>query len=105
MDNLSLVQILLPLYDESGKSFSFSMFQDIERELTSQFGGVTSFSRSPARGRWIDEDGRVERDTVVVCEVMVSALDRAWWRDYKTALARRLGQDELVIRCMSLELL
>jgi hypothetical protein len=105
MKKKALVQILLPLYDKTGERFSLQVLQEIERDLASQFGGVTSFARSPARGRWVDEQGRVERDEVIVCEVMVSTLDRNWWRGYKTDLARRLGQHELVIRCMSLELL
>ena len=101
----ALVQILLPLYDKDGERFSLHVLQEIERELTSQFGGVTSFSRSPARGRWVDERGGIERDEVIVCEVMVPAVDRVWWLRYKDVLARRLGQSEIVVRSLPLELL
>jgi hypothetical protein len=101
----ALVQILLPLYDKDGERFSLHVLEEIERDLTSQFGGVTSFSRSPARGRWVDERGGVERDEVIVCEVMVPAVDREWWLRYKDVLARRLGQSELVVRSLPLEIL
>ncbi|WP_375021575.1 hypothetical protein [Agrobacterium sp. CR_3] len=52
---------------------------------------------APAEGLWTD--GRqVERDSIVVIEVMTDELERAWWADFRRALERQLSQAEIVIR-------
>jgi hypothetical protein len=40
---------------------------------------------------------------VVVIEVMVESLDRAWWTTYRRTLAGRFRQVELVIRATAME--
>jgi hypothetical protein len=40
---------------------------------------------------------------MVMCEVMVDELDRAWWSAYRTKLEHRFRQDELVVRASTLE--
>ena len=47
-----LVEILLPLTDASGKDFPAAYYDDLAKELVANFGGVTSFLRAPAEGRW-----------------------------------------------------
>ena len=93
-----LVQLLLPLYDNSGHRISRQTFAGVRDELTRRFGGVTAFTRSPAQGTWVEPGGDVERDDIVVCEVMVETLDSAWWEAYRTRLETLFGQQELVIR-------
>jgi len=45
----------------------------------------------------------VERDDIVVFEVMVDGLDRDWWSTYRAGLERRLGQDEIAVRALTAE--
>ena len=95
-----LVQMLLPLYDNEGRRLPHELFRQVRRELTERYGGVTAFLRSPAQGSWKEDDGAVDRDEVVMCEVMVDHLDRLWWSDYRKTLEKRFGQEELVVRAL-----
>ena len=99
---MHLVQLLLPLRDERGKPFARSLYQTIRDELTERFGGLTAYSRAPAEGLW-ESEHVVTRDDIVVYEVMVEALDRAWWAEYRRALEGQFEQDELVIRAHAME--
>ena len=98
-----LVQLLLPLYDNTGRRVARDAFARVRDELTARYGGVTAFLRAPAQGTWVDPGGGVERDEIVVCEVMVETLDRAWWADYRRALETLFGQQELVVRASQIE--
>jgi hypothetical protein len=89
---MHLVQLLLPRYDEA-----------VARELTERFGGMTAYARAPAKGEWKPAPGRTVRDDIVVYEVMVDTLDRAWWRGYRCELERRFDQEELVVRAHVVE--
>ena len=43
---------------------------------------VTSFTRTPAEGRW--KDGRkTERDDIAVIEVMTETIEHEWWSDFR----------------------
>jgi len=99
---MHLVQLLLPLYAADGRELPRERFDQVRRELVDRFGGLTAYSRAPAKGLW-DEGERVVRDDVVVYEVMVDTLDRGWWQAYRQALEERLQQEELVVRCWPLE--
>lgn len=96
--HMHLVQLFLPLYDNAGQRFPRALFDATRSQLTERFGGVTAFSRAPATGLWEDDAGAVQRDEVVLLEVMVDHVDHAWWRDYRVALERRFRQDELLVR-------
>lgn len=98
-----LVQLLLPLYDNAGHRVPHECFARVRDELTERYGGVTAFLRSPAQGTWKEGDGAVERDEIVMCEVMVDALDRAWWAQYRQNLEQQFGQEELIIRAADVE--
>jgi hypothetical protein len=100
---MHLVQILLPLYDNGGSAFGREPFDRVRGELTDRFGGVTAYLRSPASGAWKEDGGRVERDEVVILEVMDDGLDRAWWGRYRADLESRFRQDEVMIRAMAAE--
>jgi hypothetical protein len=101
---MQLVQILLPLYDNAGNSFGEELFGKVRHELTERFGGLTAFTRAPAQGLWQDE-GETRHDEIVVFEVMVEALDAAWWRDYRKILEREFRQDTIVIRAQPVTIL
>jgi hypothetical protein len=98
-----LVQILLPLYDNEKRAFARDEFDRVRRELTERFRGVTAFLRSPAEGHWRDAEGELARDDVVIYEVMIDTLERDWWSRYRTELARRFRQEELLVRASEVE--
>ena len=93
-----LIQLLLPVRNNSDVAFPRRLFDRIRQELTQKFGGVTAFLRSPAEGFWREEKGQVNRDEIVIFEVMADQLDRQWWRQYRSELEQRFSQAELVIR-------
>lgn len=101
---MKLVQILLPVADDSGRPFDRSIFDALERSLTDRFGGVTAYARSPARGRWRDGD-ETQQDDVIVVEVMTDSLDRDWWRKFRADLERRLSQKTILVRVQEVEAL
>jgi hypothetical protein len=89
---MHLVQLLLPLVGER------AAFEEVMQELTDRFGGVTAYTRAPAAGLWKSSSASTERDDIIVVEVMVQELDKAWWARYRADLAERLKQKELVVR-------
>lgn len=99
---MHLVQLLLPLRDHDGKPFPRSTYRRVRETLTERFGGLTAYTRAPAEGLW-DGGDDVERDDIVVYEVMVADLDRAWWADFRAGLERDFDQDELVVRAQAME--
>lgn len=100
-----LVQLLLPLRHANGQPVPRSLFERVRDQLTHSFGGVTAYLRAPAEGLWRAEGGTVEPDEIVILEVMCDALDRAFWSQYREALARELGQQELVVRALPMQAL
>ena len=100
-----LIQILLPLYDNDGQRFGETAFGETRAELLEKFGGLTAYQRAPAKGLWKTDGGEVARDDVVILEVMVESLDRAWWQTYRGTLQRRFRQDVIVIRANAHEVL
>ncbi|WP_432444299.1 hypothetical protein [Rhizobium leguminosarum] len=64
--------------------------------------GVTLHGNSPAEGLWCD-DGEIERDRIVVAELMTPDLDRTWWSSYRKELEARFRQEEIVIRVIGIE--
>ena len=102
---IHLVQLLLPLRDPSDEPFPRSALDRVRDELTERFGGATAYLRAPAQGAWKDDDqgGRVERDEIVIVEVMADSLDRDWWRQYREELRQRFRQEELVVRATQWE--
>jgi hypothetical protein len=95
-----LIQILLPRPSGGDRSGSDSALARTRVELVEAFDGVTAYLRSPAMGAWTAPDGRVERDNVVMVEVLTETFDRAWWRAYAQTLAQRFDQEEIHIRAL-----
>ena len=96
---MKLIEIFLPLTDNSGRKLDKKLYAQTRRELVDRFGGLTAYSRSPARGFW-KEKGKTARDEIVVFEVMAKKLERRWWRDYRRKLEKRFQQDTIVIRVL-----
>ncbi|MBB4274835.1 hypothetical protein [Rhizobium mongolense] len=92
-----LVEVLLPIRDDAGP-----ILQGVRDKLTDTFGGVTMHVNAPAEGLWKSE-GDVDRDRIVVVEVMTDELDRKWWAAYRKELELRLDQEEIVVRASEVE--
>ena len=99
-----LIEILLPLTDASGTTFPAAYYDDLAKDLVANFGGVTSFTRAPAEGRWHD-GGSTEHDEIVVIEVMAQTFDRAWWVALKARLEHLFSQDQVIIRAHEVDVL
>lgn len=99
---MHLVQILLPVTVD-GQPVPRDHFVEVTRELTDAFGGLTAYTRAPASGLWQSPTGDTTADEVVVYEVMVADLDRAWWSDYRRVLEVRFRQEEVVLRAQAIE--
>jgi hypothetical protein len=102
---MHLVQLLLPLHDNEGHGFPPSHFNDVRADLTKRFGGVTAFVRSPAVGLWKESPDDVNRDEVVMFEVLAEQLDRDWWSLYRKQLQIKFRQDEVLIWASTITLL
>jgi hypothetical protein len=97
-----LVQILLPLFDNEGRSFERHFYDGVQEELAKKFKGVTAFRSSPAEGIW-HEAGEVSRDAIIVFEVMADKLERDWWTPYRAGLEARFRQEKLIVRAIKIE--
>jgi hypothetical protein len=102
---MKLLQILLPLYDNDGKAYPKALLDRVRSELADAFGGVTAFVRSPAVGLWEDESGKVQRDDLVLFEIITGELDRNWWRHYRHDLQDRFRQQSILVRATDVEML
>ncbi|MEF0941920.1 hypothetical protein [Rhizobium sp. BR 362] len=92
-----LVEILLPVPGDGS-----STLERIRDELTEAFGGVTMHVDAPADGLWKD-GGEVDRDRIVVVEVMADYLDRSWWAAYRHQLESSFEQEEILVRASEIE--
>jgi hypothetical protein len=100
-----LVQLLLPVSLPDPAVPPMTALAETRRELTEKFSGSTAYVRSPAKGLWTAPDGEVEQDEVVMVEVVVQTLDRAWWQRYAEMLAARFQQQVIHVRALPIELL
>ena len=96
-----LVQILLPLYDNEGHEFEAREYLELRSELADRFGGVTAYTRAPARGVWKGDSGATSRDDIVIFEVMTEELDRTWWTTFRKQLERRFRQESVIVRALT----
>jgi hypothetical protein len=94
---LVLIEIFLPLADNNGRLFDQSQFDEIHNTLIDQFGGLTAFSRAPARGLF-ESGGKTTKDDILIIEVMANSLDRPWWAEFRSTLEARFQQQEILLR-------
>lgn len=90
-----LVQ-LLPRHDNNDQDFPHPYFNAVREDLTGRLGG-TAFLRSPAVGLWKEGYDVVNRDDVVMFEVLTEQLDQVWWDCSRTHLQKTFRQDEVLI--------
>ena len=91
------IEILLPAEENfSGKRNALA------HELTHRFGGLTAFTRAPAKGLF-EQGGKQIEDDIVVFEIMTADLEREWWSALRKRLQVDFQQDEIVIRATAIE--
>jgi hypothetical protein len=100
---MHIVEVFVPVADDRGVRFPAEVFDSLQKLMTETFGGVTIFTRAPAKGLWKDEDNNVEHDLLVIFEVMAETIDREWWAGLKDRLEKTLRQKEILIRVHSVE--
>ena len=100
-----LVQILVPLYDNDGHPFEPHEYVRLRSDLADRFGGVTAYTRAPARGVWKDDAGETTRDDIVIFEVMTAELDQAWWTAFRRELETHFRQESVIVRALTSTLL
>ena len=98
-----LIQILLPIFNNSGRKFPAEYFQTIKNQLTARFKGLTAYNRKPAEGRW-KKRRTVQREEIIVYEVMAARLEMKWWRQFKLTLEKQFHQDAVVIRVQKISI-
>ncbi len=91
-----LVQILLPVATSDGQPIESRPFEIVKDDLTQRFGGVATYTRSPAESRWRGD--RTHIDDVVVFEVLCNDIDRHWWNAYRQRLESDFRQQSIVVR-------
>jgi hypothetical protein len=92
-----LIHLLLPLHDNNREPFDPHQFQTVRHELTEKFGGITAFVRTPAVGLWKEDNDNINRDEVIMFEIVSADLNEDWWRDYREKLEAEFRQDEILI--------
>ena len=95
---MHVVEVFLPLARKDGSPQPDGLFGEVRAELVERFGGLTAFTRAPAEGLWENEEGAVDRDRIVIFEVMDQSFDAKWWSDYRRELEARFDQDEVLLR-------
>lgn len=100
-----LIQMLLPRFGPDGGPLENVLFGKTREELIEVFHGVTAYLRSPAQGDWTSSDGRVERDEMLMVEVLAETFDRSWWQAYAEKLNARFRQEEIHVRALPAETL
>jgi hypothetical protein len=101
MAKMILTQILLPLYDNSGRRLSPQLHRTVKLELSQRFGGLTAYSRSPAQGLWRRKSS-IQREEIVVYEVMSKLPHSRWWLAYRKELEKRFQQSVVVVRAQQI---
>lgn len=99
-----LVEVFLPLADDTGRAFPRRLHREVYRTLVARFGGVTAHARAPVRGAWRDREGTLAFDDLVVLEAMCARFDARWWQRFRKTLEKTFRQDAIVVRVQRVRL-
>lgn len=91
-------EIFIPLQDQDGKDFPEKYYNALRKLLLEKFGGVTVYHRSPVTGIWDSSDSGVDKDKLVIFEVMAVTGDDEFWNKLKRDLEKQFQQSEILIR-------
>ena len=75
----------------------------MQQQLAARFGGLTAFTRAPADGLWEPERHELQRDKIIIFEVLAATLDKSWWKDYRAQLEREFAQESIQILAQAVE--
>jgi hypothetical protein len=100
-----MVQVLLPLHDETGSAYPARSFLRVRQELSEVFGALTVYGRMPVGTTSIPGAWGRTADDLVVFEVMADRLEPGWWHAYRSELERRFHQPRIVVRAQAVEVL
>jgi hypothetical protein len=94
---MNVIEVFLPLDTGRGEPIPPEVVEGLVAGLTDRFGGATAYTREPAQGLW-KRATTIERDRIIVVEIMVEEVDEAWWGDYRQRLEREFEQASVLIR-------
>ena len=94
---MNVVEVFLPLDTGRGDPIPAETIEGLIAGLSDRFGGATAYTREPAEGLW-KRASTIERDRLIVVEVMVEHLDERWWSDYRRRLENEFAQERVLIR-------
>lgn len=93
-----LIEIFLPINSNEGTHQPSVEFRRVQEQLVERWGGVTAFTRTPAKGLSVQNGNERVEDEIIVYEVMVKRIDKLWWLNYKRDLEARFHQQEILVR-------
>jgi hypothetical protein len=94
---MQIIEIFLPLRRGDGSEIDPKEIREIVEDLAGRFGGATAFTRAPASGLWESGSG-LEKDEVIIVEVMTKSLNRDWWHSLRLRLERQFQQERIMMR-------
>lgn len=94
---MNVIEVFLPLDTGAGLPIPRETIEGLVAGLADRFGGATAFTREPADGLWKTQT-TIQRDRIIIVEVIVNQVDQEWWRSYKRRLEQEFNQDEVMIR-------
>jgi hypothetical protein len=94
---MNVIQVFLPLDTGRGEPIPPETIEGLVAGLGDRFGGATAYTREPAEGLW-KRATIIERDRIIVVEVMVDQVDDQWWSAYRERLEREFTQERVLIR-------
>jgi hypothetical protein len=101
---MQIIELFLPLDTGSGVAVEVEVIEGIVKGLADRFGGATAFTREPASGLWKRET-TIERDRIIVVEVVVDQIDEEWWFSYRKRLEKVLEQERVMVRVTACRLI
>ncbi|QDW26287.1 inorganic diphosphatase [Pedobacter sp. KBS0701] len=97
-DKQKLIQLFLPLTNSRSAD---QKLKALEQKLIKNFGGLSIYAQNPVLGSW-REKGQLEKDKMMVFEVMVPLVDQKFWKKLKTSLEKQFRQKEILIRSLDI---
>jgi hypothetical protein len=94
---MNVVEVFLPLDTGRGEPLPPETIEGLVAGLSDRFGGATAYTREPAEGLW-KRATTIERNRIIVVEVMVDEVDEQWWSAYRARLEREFAQDRVLVR-------
>jgi len=94
---MHVVEVFLPLDTSKGVPIPMETIEGLVAGLADRFGGATAFTRDLAEGLWKTPTS-MERDRIIIAEVLVEHVDEGWWQAYRRRLEQEFEQDRILIR-------